>query len=97
LKMKCPAIWRTNAKLNHNNQMKTLQLQGRYGPSATLTEVSPKKWRYDAEHSRYGSDTTKLTYVDPPGGPMIALGSKLDIGTVVSIEADGDNTYIITK
>jgi hypothetical protein len=58
-------------------------LKGRYGPSATLKQESKNRWalRIKSGCCRFGltEDKQSLSFVDPEGGPFIALGDKLSL------------------
>ena len=79
--------------------MTTHKLIGRYGHSATLTQVEHNKWEFDAvekDNCRYGSDASGIMFVDPSGGPFIGKGSTFRNFTVLSIVVESGITYLIT-
>jgi len=81
--------------------MKT-QIQGRYGVSGTIEEVSPDRFQIvvtEGNTCRFGSDDDGVTFVDPSGGPFMAIGYQLPATNKVihQIECSEAGIFFITK
>lgn len=60
----------------------TYQIKGRYGISCTLKQESRNRWKLRVKSGmcRFGltPDHESLSFIDPDGGPFIALGDSLN-------------------
>lgn len=60
----------------------TYQIKGRYGISCTLKQESRNRWKLRVKSGtcRFGltPDHESLSFIDPEGGPFIALGDNLN-------------------
>ena len=60
----------------------THQIKGRYGISCTIRQESKNRWAFRTKSGmcRFGlsDDPESLGFVDPSGGPFIALGDSLN-------------------
>lgn len=75
-----------------------VKLPNRYNERVYLERVGDNKYKLICwTYLRIGiinNNDDQYSFVDPCGGPMISVGSKLPVGTVKSIGRD-DKNYII--
>lgn len=75
-----------------------IKLPNRYNEGVYLEKVRDNKYKLICEtYLRIGiinNNDDQYSFIDPSGGPMISIGSKLPVGTVKSIGRDSKN-YII--
>lgn len=66
-----------------------IKLPNRYGQNIYLEQVSPNKYKLtgDLSYMRIGHnpETCQIEFVDPSGGPFLAVNDKLPIGIIKSI------------
>lgn len=74
-------------------------MKNRYGDEYRFEQVnentytisgSLKYWRYGGREGQAQMDFTDLGFVDPSGGPFIALGMIIEGREIVRIGVDGD-------
>lgn len=74
-------------------------MKNRYGDEYRFEQISEntytisgnlKYWRYGGRKGQAQMDFSDLGFVDPSGGPFIALGMKIEGREVVRIGVDGD-------
>ena len=72
--------------------MKTIKLPNRYGLSILLEYIKDNDWKLKIPPKnpyRIIGDNCNIRAVDPPGGPFIAVGDKIENKIVVNISNDG--------
>ena len=72
--------------------MKTIKLPNRYGLSILLEYIKDNDWKLKIPPKnpyRIIGDNGNIRAVDPPGGPFIAVGDKIENQFVVNISNDG--------
>lgn len=72
--------------------MKTIKLPNRYGLSILLEHIKDNDWELKIPPKnpyRIIGDNGNILAVDPPGGPFIAVGDKIENKIVVNISNDG--------
>ena len=72
--------------------MKTIKLPNRYGLSILLEYIKDNDWKLKIPPKnpyRIIGDNVNIRAVDPPGGPFIAVGDKIENKIVVNISNDG--------
>lgn len=72
--------------------MKTIKLPNRYGLSILLEHIKDNDWKLKISPKnpyRIIGDNGNIRAVDPPGGPFIAVGDKIENKIVVNISNDG--------
>lgn len=72
--------------------MKTIKLPNRYGLSILLEYIKDNDWKLKIPPKnpyRIIGDNDNIRAVDPPGGPFIAVGDKIENKIVVNISNDG--------
>ena len=72
--------------------MKTIKLPNRYGLSILLEYIKDNDWKLKIPPKnpyRIIGDNGNIRVVDPPGGPVIAVGDKIENKIVVNISNDG--------
>jgi hypothetical protein len=74
-------------------------MRNRYGNEYSFQRVDEntytivgdlKYWRFGGREGQREMDMTDLGFVDPSGGPFIAVGGKIESRTIHRIRADGD-------
>jgi hypothetical protein len=74
-------------------------MQNRYGDNYTFEKVNDntytivgnlKYWRFGGREGQREMDMTDLGFVDPSGGPFIAVGAKIEDRKIIRISAAGD-------
>lgn len=72
--------------------MKTIKLPNRYGLSILLEYIKDNDWKLKIPPKnpyRIIGDNDNIRAIDPPGGPFIAVGDKIENKIVVNISNDG--------
>lgn len=72
--------------------METIKLPNRYGLSILLEHIKDNDWKLSIPPKnpyRIIGEENNIRAVDPPGGPFIAIGSKIENKIVVNISNDG--------
>ena len=72
--------------------METIKLPNRYGLSILLKHIKDNDWKLSIPPKnsyRIIGEENNIRAVDPPGGPFIAIGSKIENKIVVNISNDG--------
>ena len=72
--------------------MKTIKLPNRYGLSILLEHIKDNDWKLKIPSKnpyRIIGNKGNIQAVDPPGGPFIAVGDKIENKIVVNISDDG--------
>lgn len=74
-------------------------MRNRYGDNYTFEKVNDntytivgdlKYWRFGGREGQREMDLTDLGFVDPSGGPFIAVGTEIEGRRICRIRADGD-------
>lgn len=74
-------------------------MKNRYGDEYSFEKVSDntytivgdlKYWRFGGREGQDQMDMSDLGFVDPSGGPFIALGAGIEGRKIIRIRADGD-------
>lgn len=74
-------------------------MKNRYGDEYAFNKVNEntftivgdlKYWRFGGREGQERMDMTNLGFVDPSGGPFIAVGMSIGGRTIKNISADGD-------
>ncbi len=74
-------------------------MKNRYGDEYTFNKVNEntftivgdlKYWRFGGREGQERMDMTNLGFVDPRGGPFIAVGMSIGGRTIKNISAEGD-------
>jgi hypothetical protein len=74
-------------------------MKNRYGDEYTFNKVNEntftivgdlKYWRFGGREGQERMDMTNLGFVDPSGGPFIAVGMSIGGRTIKNISAEGD-------
>jgi hypothetical protein len=74
-------------------------MRNRYGNEYTFEKVNEdtytivgnlKYWRFGGREGQREMDLTDLGFVDPSGGPFIAVGAEIEGRKIVRISAAGD-------
>lgn len=72
--------------------METIKLPNRYGLSILLEHIKDNNWKLKIPPKnpyRIIGEKDNIRAVDPPGGPFIAIGSKIENKIVIDISNDG--------
>lgn len=72
--------------------METIKLSNRYGLSILLEHIKDNNWKLKIPPKnpyRIIGEKDNIRAVDPPGGPFIAIGSKIENKIVIDISNDG--------
>jgi hypothetical protein len=74
-------------------------MKNRYGDEYWFDQVQPnlytikgdlKYWRFGGREGQEKIDLNDLGYVDPSGGPWLAVGMSIESRTIKKISASGD-------
>jgi hypothetical protein len=74
-------------------------MRNRYGNEYTFEKINEntytikgdlKYWRFGGREGQNGMDFSDLGFVDPSGGPFIAVGAEIEGRKIVRIGAAGD-------
>lgn len=83
--------------------MEKILLDNRYKDKNYLCQVEDNKYKYEGSNNDYLrigiNEEHSLTFIDPPGGPFLSIGSKVSgiEGTISKIEEENNNIYITFK
>lgn len=72
--------------------MKTIKLPNRYGLSILLEHIKDNDWKLKIPPKnpyRIIGEKDNIQAVDPPGGPFIAIGGKIENKIIINISNDG--------
>jgi hypothetical protein len=81
-------------------------MKNRYGDEYNFELVSDntytivgnlKYWRFGGKEGQSGIDDTDLGFVDPSGGPFIAVGSNIEGRVIERIRIDGERILFEVK
>ena len=81
-------------------------MRNRYGDEYSFEKVAEntytivgdlKYWRCGGKEGQAGIDDQDLGFVDPSGGPFIAVGSQINGQEIVRIRAEGESFYFDVK
>lgn len=86
--------------------METIILTSRYNDKYKLHKVEDKKYKVDPSMSSFragliSNDSNHYSFIDPSGGPFLAVGDKVPEANNAIIESieviKGEGTFIIFK
>lgn len=72
--------------------METIKLPNRYGLSILLEHIKDNDWKLKIPPKnpyRIIGEKDHIMAVDPPGGPFISIGDKIENKTVINISNNG--------
>lgn len=81
-------------------------MKNRYGDEYEFEKVSDntykivgnlKYWRFGSHSGQNEIDLNNLGFVDPSGGPFIAVGDKIEGREIIRISVKGDDIFFEVK